>query len=294
MSSMFPVHMARRRMRRARLALGGLLAALVAALTLCAAVSRARAAESPNAGAPAARELRVCSDPNNMPFSNERREGFENALAELLARDLGAELSYLWWPQRRGFLKRTLNAHLCDVVMGMPAHFERVLTTQPVYRSTYVFVARASAPPVRSLDATELRSLRIGVPLVGDDGANPSPVTALIQRQLIENLRGYMVYGDYREESPPSALIRAVSRGDVDIAIAWGPLAGYYAHRASPPLRVTPIPSSEAPAGMPFTFDIALAVRKDDAALQADLDAALQQRRPEIRKLLARFDFPTL
>jgi mxaJ protein len=242
----------------------------------------------------AERELRVCADPNNLPFSNLARQGFENQLAELLAKELHAELTYVWWPQRRGFLRRTLRAHLCDVVMGLPTGFERVLTTKPVYRSGYVFVSKPSAPRILSLDAAQLRELRIGVSIVGDDGANPPPVTALIQRHLLERLHGYPVYGDYRQDSPPAELIRALARDEIDIAIAWGPLAGYFAQLASPRLRVVPVPEAEAPAGMPFTFDISLAVRSDDRALRDELNSALDRRRAAVRALLAKFHVPLL
>lgn len=240
------------------------------------------------------RALRVCADPNNLPFSNRAGQGFENQLAALLARDLHAELSYEWSPQRRGFIRRTLRAGRCDVIMALPAGFERVLTTRPVYRSGYAFVYGVNTPPVHSLDSPALQSLRIGVPLVGDDGSNPPPVAALVQRDLVRNLRGYSVFGDYRAESPPAELVRAVQRNDVDLAIAWGPLAGYYARRASPPLNVELLPPGEAPPGLPFVFDIALAVRRDAPELRAELDAALARHQREIGELLARFDVPRL
>jgi mxaJ protein len=234
------------------------------------------------------RSLRVCSDPNNLPFSDKLERGFENAIAQVLARELGAELEYAWWPARRGFLRQTLNAHRCDLVMGLPTGHERALTTRPVYRSSYVFVFGPQAPRVTSVEARELRETRIGVPIVGDDGANPPPVDALLRQGLVHNLHGYSVYGDYRDESPPAELIRAVSRGDVDLAVAWGPLAGYYAHRAEPPLELAQLTES----GSPFVFDISLAVRRDDAALLADLDAVLERRRAEIDAILDRFHMP--
>jgi mxaJ protein len=260
-----------------------------ALLAWCLALSSPlQAAEQPR------RELRVCADPNNLPFSNSKRQGFENQLASLLAQELHAELSYLWWPQRRGFLRRTLRAHLCDVVMGLPTGFERVLTTQPVYRSGYVFVSSRSAPRIRSLDDPALRGLRIGVSIIGDDGANPPPVTALIQRRLLDHLHGYPIYGDYGQDSPSAELIRAVARDEIDVAIAWGPLGGYFARRGSTPLRVVPLPPEEAPPGMPFTFDISLAVRSDDRALLDDLNAALSRRHSAVRALLQKFHFPLL
>ncbi|HMH55230.1 MAG TPA: transporter substrate-binding domain-containing protein, partial [Gemmatimonadales bacterium] len=145
-----------------------------------------------------ARELRVCADPNNLPFSNQRREGFENRLADLIAGELGDTVRYTWQPQRRGFLRNTLNANACDVVMGMPLGSDRVLTTRPYYRSSYVFVSRKDRHlRVRSLDDPVLRKLRIGVQLVGDDYANTPPVHALSRRGIVKNLVGYSVLGDY-------------------------------------------------------------------------------------------------
>src|SRR4051812_40490592 len=187
------------------------------------------------------RVLRVAADPNNLPFSNERGEGFENRLAELIARDLGARVEYLWWPQRRGFFRETLGAGRADVVMGVPAGFERVLTTRPYYRSTYVFVQPFSDRPVHSFDDARLARMKIGIQLAGDDGANPPPAKALADRGLIENIRGYTLYGNYSEPAPPSAIIRAVAKGEVDVAVAWGPMAGYFSARQPQPLQVEPV-----------------------------------------------------
>ncbi len=248
----------------------------------------------PAAFARPSRQLRVCADANNLPFSNQRGIGFENKLAEMLARDLGAELHYTWAPQRRGFLRNTLNAKRCDVVMGVPKDLDALLTTQPYYRSSYVFVYGPGAPHIRSLDAPGLHALRIGVPLVGDDGANPPPVLALASRQLIPNLHGYSVYGDYSADSPPSELIRALRRGEIDIALAWGPLAGYYAASSEPKLELAVIPESEAPPGLRFSFKMSLGVRRGDTALQAELNRWLIRRSKEIRALLRAYSVPIL
>src|SRR5437868_3481759 len=167
-----------------------------------------------------ANEFRVCADPNNLPFSNARGEGFENRLAELVARDLGAEVAYTWWAQRRGFLRNTLKAGLCDVVMGVPAALDGVRATRPYYRSTYVFVYRRSGPAIRSLDDPALRRVRVGVPIIGDAGADPPPVHALAARHIVDNLVGFTVYGDYGQPNPPARLIDAVASGTVDVAVA--------------------------------------------------------------------------
>ena len=239
------------------------------------------------------RELRVCADPNNLPFSNQRQEGFENRLAELIAKEEGAAVRYTWWPQRRGFIRNTLAAGKCDLVMGMPYGAERVLTTRPYYRSTYVFVFRKDRHlSVTSLDDPVLRTLKIGVQLVGDDYANTPPVHALSRRGIVGNLVGYSVFGDYSQENPPARIIDAVVAGDVDLAVAWGPLAGYFAKRAKVPLEIIPVSPAIDPPGLRFTFDISLAVRPGDANRKQELEAVLGKRKKDVDRLLADYGVP--
>ena len=236
--------------------------------------------------------LRVCSDPNNLPFSNTRGEGFENRLAGMLAADLGTHVEYTWWAQRRGFLRNTLNAGACDLVMGLPARSEGVMTSRPYYRSSYVFVSRPGRPlHVTSFDDATLRDLRIGVQVVGDDGANSPPAHALSRRGIVSNLVGYSVYGDYGSESPPSRIVSAVARGDVDIAAVWGPLAGYYAARQQPPLDLVPV-QPQVDGTLPQAFDISMGVRRGDAARLAALDAFIERRRVEIGRILDEYHVP--
>jgi mxaJ protein len=246
----------------------------------------------PAAAAPAP-ELRVCADPNNLPFSNDEEKGFENALAALVARDMGARVRYTWWAQRRGFVRNTLNARACDVIMGVPARFELTATTRPYYRSTYVFVQRADdRRRIASFDDPVLQHLRIGVQMIGDDGANAPPAHALSNRHIVRNVVGYSVYGDYSKPNPPARIVEAVARGEIDVAVAWGPLAGYFADKETVPLRLTPVsPQMDSPA-LPFVFDIAMGVRRDDAALRMRLDAIIQHRRSEIDRLLAAYHVP--
>jgi mxaJ protein len=241
----------------------------------------------------ALRELRVCADPNNLPFSNSRQEGFENKLADLIARDLNAKVRYTWWAQRRGFIRNTLNAGDCDVVMGVPSSFELALTTNPYYRSTYVFVTRKDRKlDVRSFDDPRLRTLRIGVHLVGDDGANTPPVHALSARGVVGNVRGYMLAGDYARPNPPARLIEAVVKGEVDIAIAWGPLAGYFAKDPKVALRLVPVsPAIDLPF-LPEVYDISMAVRRSDRNLRAELDGVLERERGAIASLLDDYGVP--
>ena len=239
------------------------------------------------------RELRVCSDPNNLPFSNRRGEGFENRLAQLIASELKATVRYTWWPQRRGFIRNTLAADSCDVIMGMPHRAERVRTTRPYYRSTYVFVSRKDRHlSIRSFDDPALKKLRIGVQLVGDDYNNTPPVHALSRRGVVGNLIGYSVYGDYSQANPPARIIDAVVAKTVDIAIAWGPLAGYFAKHSGTDLEIVPVSPAEDPPGLRFTFDISLAVRPDDQALAQELETILNRRQAGVDSILTEFGVP--
>ena len=239
-----------------------------------------------------ARELRVCADPNNLPFSNERGEGFENKIAELIADELGVTLSYTWWAQRRGFIRNTLNTGSCDLVTGTTNGIEMLRTTLPYYRSGYTFVTRQDGPKVSSLDDPILHNLRIGIQLVGEDGANPPPSEALARRGIVDNVRGYLVYGDYREQNPAAAIMDAVAKGEIDVAIVWGPVAGYFADRESVPLKVALVtPQNDGPR-LPMVFDINMGVRRDDPTLRDEINAALSKLRPKIDAVLANYGVP--
>jgi mxaJ protein len=237
--------------------------------------------------------IRVAADPNNLPFSNDRLEGFENKIAALIAGHLKVRLEYIWRAQRRGFFRETLKEGSADIVPGVPARFERALTTVPYYRSTYTFVVRPDRTlNIHSLDDPELHRLRIGVQLVGDDGANTPPVHALVARGLITNLVGFTLYGDYREPNPPARIIEAVARGAVDVAIVWGPLAGYFAKQQQPPLNVFPAQQNATALPSPMQFDISIGVKKGNAVLRDKLNAILQQHRAEIDQLLDDYGVP--
>lgn len=237
--------------------------------------------------------LVVCADPNNLPFSNRRGEGFENALATLIAHDLGLPLRYLWWAQRRGFARNTLTQEACDLWPGVASGVERMATTRPYYRSSYVFVSRARDRLVGlSLDDRRLRSLSIGVQMIGNDAMNTPPAHAVARRGLIDNVRGFMLYGDYAQPNPPAAIIQAVERGQIDLALAWGPMAGYFAAQSPVPLHLEPItPALDGPAG-PMTYSIAVGVRRDEPALRDRIDQVLAHERNAIALLLRRFHVP--
>jgi mxaJ protein len=240
----------------------------------------------------ATRTLRVCADPNNLPFSNQREEGFENRLAQLIARDLDARVEYTWWAQRRGFARETVSSGVCDVIAGVPAAFERTLVTAPYYRSSYVFVTRRDRGlRLRSLDDPQLRSLRIGVQLIGEDGQNTPPAYALATRHLVSNIVGYTVYGDYLQPNPPARIVEAVARGEVDVALVWGPLAGYFATRQRVPLDVTPVAGVADPV-TPMAFDMAVGIARRSPELRDEINQVLERRRPEIDRLLDEYGIP--
>ncbi len=237
------------------------------------------------------RVLRVCADPNNLPFSNSKEEGFENQIATTIARDLGKTVRYHWRPQRRGFLRNTLLAGACDVVIGVPASLEMARTTRPYYRSSYVFVSlRDRRLSMTSLDDPRLRSLQIGIPITGDDYDNPPPARALAARHIIDNVHGYPVYGDYSKPHPSWGAVDAVRRTDVDVAIAWGPIAGFAARQPGAALDVVALPDVDG--SLPFAFDIAMAVRRQDESLGSQLDAAIEHRAADIQRILDSYGIP--
>ena len=247
------------------------------------------------ADAPPVRELGVCADPANLPFSNQRLEGFENRIAQLVADELHAKLRYAWNMQRRGFLRRTLGAGACDLVLGAPVALQGLATTRPYYRSTYVFVSlRERGLAVRNFDDPRLASLSIGLHAVGAEGANTPPAMALARRELGRNVRGYPMWGEDSEEDTPARLIDAVARGDVDIAVVWGPFAGFYAKAHAGRLAITPAEPDAATPGMPMSYDLAMGVRRGDEALRAEVQAALDRRRSEVASILNEFGVPLL
>ncbi|WP_439401354.1 substrate-binding domain-containing protein [Bradyrhizobium sp. DASA03068] len=248
---------------------------------------------TPAPGAASDGELRVCADPNNLPFSNSAGAGFENRLAVMVAQHLGRNVAYTWWAQRRGFIRNTLKAGQCDVVMGVPEGYGMAETTKPYYRSTYVFVTRQDRQlDLSSLLDRRLHDLAIGVHLIGDDGNNPPPAQALGQQGIVDNVRGYSIYGDYREANPPARLIEAVENGEIDVAAVWGPLGGYFAQGSPVPLTVTPIQDYEGFAPQQFQFAIAIGVRKGDHALRDRLNAFIDAHRSEIAALLRSYSVP--
>lgn len=235
------------------------------------------------------RDLVVCADPDNLPFSDQNEAGFENRLAELVARDLGAQLIYHWLPLRRGAVRKTLEARLCDVLMGVPVDPHGVATTNAYYRSSYVLVTRSNwGTPISSFDDTRLRTSRIGVPLIGGDGATIPPASALARRGNLYNIQGFPVYG-----ALPAArrMVDALTAGELDVAVGWGPSIGYFARHAKIPLVVAPAPDDILAPG---SFSIAIAVGEDERELRDDLNALLDRQRATIDAVLTVYGVPML
>jgi mxaJ protein len=237
--------------------------------------------------------LRVCADPNDLPFSNAKQQGFENKIADVIGQELGKPVEYTWWAQRRGFVRNTLNAGSCDLVVGTVSGMEMLATTRPYYKSTYVFVSRRDRHlDVKSFDDAKLRRLTIGVQLIGDDFANTPPAHALTNRGIVRNVKGYLVYGDYRDANPAARIMDAVVDRDVDVAVVWGPLAGYYARHASVPLDVVPVnPKVDLPY-LPFVFDIAMGTRRADSTFRHRLDDIIEKRQSTIDSILGAYGVP--
>jgi len=237
-----------------------------------------------------ASELRVCSDPDNLPYSHANGSGFENRIAELVAQDLGAKLVYTWFPQRRGFVRRTLNARLCDVVIGVPTAFDLVRTTKPYYRSIYTFVYPAvSSHRYGSFEDPALATARIGIQLIGDDFDATPPAHVLALKGIVNHVVGYPVYGEHPQAE---RMVQALARGEIDVAIIWGPQAAYYARRAELPLKIVAAKAPADLAMLPFEFSISMGVRKNDASFAQRLDEVLARRRSEIDAILDEYYVP--
>ena len=236
----------------------------------------------------AGRQLRVCADPDNLPYSAQDESGFENRIASIVADELHASLQYEWEPLRRGFVRKTVGAGRCDVFIGVPAGFERVLTTRPYYRSSYVFVWRRGEDAPHSFDDARITQQPIGVQLVGNDLAATPAGYALTGIGAVRNVIGYTIFGD---GPAASRMVAGLASHEIDSALVWGPQAGYYADRAAVPMALA---VAHAPAGLktPFEFAIAMGVARGNASLRDELDAVLQKRRADIDAVLAQYAVP--
>ncbi len=233
--------------------------------------------------------LRVCADPNNLPFSNDKGEGFENKIAEFLAKKLGKDLAYTYYPGATGFVRNTLNAHLCDVILGMPQGNDLVQTTNPYYRTTYAIVTRAGSEldGVKTLDDPRLKEKPHRIGLV----ANTPPGNVLAMNGLMASVKPYALMVDTRVESSGAAMMHDLEKGEIDVALLWGPIAGYYAKQSSVKLNVTPLP--ETP-GARMAFRIGFGVRHSDQNWKRELNTLIAQNKIELERILRDYGVPLL
>ena len=236
------------------------------------------------------KEFRVCGDPDNLPFSNQRLEGFENKIAEVIGQELGTRPTYYWWPHQRGLIRNTLRADRCDVLIGIPKGYDLVLWTKPYYRTSYVIVyGKNKGFHIGSLGDPILRRVRIGA------HAGTPPHDLLAERGILENVVSYPLFFDPRDQDPndrPSKLISDLIAGKIDVAIVWGPIAGYFVKKLNASfLELVPLQDG---GRIPLAFDISMGVRKDDKELKATLEQALDKRQAEIKKILEDFGVPLM
>ena len=230
--------------------------------------------------------LRVCADPHNLPFSNDKGEGFENKLVELLAQKLGRKLAYTWYPQSVGFVRNTLGARRCDVIPGFPQGDELVQSTNPYYRTVYAFVVRPSdgLDDLDTLVDPRLKARRIGVV------AGTPPATYLSLNGLMDRVKPYPLVVDTRVESSATAMMEDLASHQIDVAILWGPMAGYHARLANPPMRVTLLTKDSG--GPQLAFRIGMGVRATDQNWKRLLNRLLAENRADINRLLLGFGVP--
>ncbi|HEX7426757.1 MAG TPA: quinoprotein dehydrogenase-associated putative ABC transporter substrate-binding protein, partial [Mycobacterium sp.] len=233
--------------------------------------------------------LRVCADPDNMPFSNQAGDGFENKIAEFLAQTWNSKLEYVWWPVRRGFFSRGLNGRYCDVAITAPAGLDMAGVTEPYFRSSYVIVYRKdSGLDISSLDDPKLKQLKIGVNLLNADAENTPPAMALSSHGVVGTLVGF---GTFYSEGGlrPEDIINAVVDSTIDVAIVWGPVAGYFAKTARVPLVLRALPDDSL-SGIPFSFSLGLATRRRETVMRDSLQKFVDAKRPELQKILEQFN----
>jgi quinoprotein dehydrogenase-associated probable ABC transporter substrate-binding protein len=232
--------------------------------------------------------LRVCADPRNMPFSNEKGEGFENKLAELFAEKLQKKLDYMYFPQATGFVRMTLGAHRCDVIMGFPQGDELVQGTNPYYRTAYALVAKPGSglEDVATLGDPRLKGKRLGIV------AGTPPATNMAVNGLMGSAKPYPLMIDTRIDSSAAAMIDDLKAGQIDAAVLWGPMAGYYAKQADPPFHVTPLVKEIS--GPKLAYRIGMGVRSADQNWKRQLNRLIQENQGAINRILLDFGVPLL
>jgi len=232
-------------------------------------------------------ELKVCADPNNLPFSNEKKEGFENKIADLMGTEFGLKVDYTWFPQVIGFVRNTLRTRLCDLVMGTVAGDEIMQTTNPYYFTTYVMFYRSDkGPAAKGPQDPGLASLRLGVV-----GGTP-PADLLTRYDLMAHTKPYALTVDTRYESPTHEMVQDVVDGNIDVGFLWGPIAGYYRKRDNLPLTLMPLKSEPGTARM--EYHIAMGVRANEPEWRRRINAAILKRQAEITAILRDYGVPLL
>jgi quinoprotein dehydrogenase-associated probable ABC transporter substrate-binding protein len=232
--------------------------------------------------------FRACGDPRNLPFSNDKGEGFENKLAELFAAKLGKKLSYTYVPQATGFVRMTLGSYRCDVIIGFPQGDDQAQGTVPYYRTTYALVTKPGSglEDVTAIDDPRLKGKRIGVV------AKTPPSTNMAANGLLGQAKSYPLFIDTRADSSAQAMMDDLARGEIDCGILWGPMAGYFGRQADPPLVVVPLVKETR--GPPLIFRIGMAVRPADQELKRTLNKLIMENQAEINKLLISYNIPIL
>jgi quinoprotein dehydrogenase-associated probable ABC transporter substrate-binding protein len=231
--------------------------------------------------------LRVCADPANLPFSNDRAEGFENKIAELMAERMKVPVAYTWYPQTFGFVRNTLNAHRCDLVMGVVSADELVQNTNPYYRSTYVLAHRsADGSKLADLSSPAMQQARIGVV------APTPPVDLLVQHDLLAQIHTYPLPADTRIHNPGRQMIEDLAAGRIDVALLWGPIAGYWASRETVPITLVALQSGRP--GQHFDFRISMGIRRDEPDWKHEINDLIRQLQPEIDRILLDYGVPLL
>ena len=232
--------------------------------------------------------LRVCADPRNLPFSNERGEGFENKIAELFAEKLQKKLDYVYYPQATGFVRMTLGAHRCDVIMGFPQGDELVQGSNPYYRTSYALITKQGSglEDVATLEDPRLKGKHIGIV------AGTPPATNMAANGLMPNARPYPLMIDTRVDSSAEAMMKDLASGDIDAGILWGPMAGFYARKENPPLHVMPLVKETS--GPSLVYRIGMGVRAADQNWKRQLNRLIQENQPAINRILLDFGVPLL
>ena len=232
--------------------------------------------------------LRVCADPRNLPFSNDKGEGFENKLGELFADKLQKKLDYMFFPQATGFVRMTLGAHRCDVIMGFPQGDDLAQGTNPYYRTAYAMVAKQGSglDEVATLGDARLKGKHIGIV------AGTPPATNMAANGLMADAKSYPLMIDTRFDSSAAAMIDDLAAGKIDAAVLWGPMAGFYAKKANPPLHVTPLVKETT--GPRLVYRIGMGVRGADQNWKRLLNRLIQENQPAINKILLDYGVPLL